>query len=282
LAHKIGKKLEKNVLRPIGKFQGKVWRRTLPIATGALGGFLTGGPMGAIMGGATGLKGALQKGGQPVTFGNLFKSAGMGALGGLGSSALMGAGGMFGIPGGGLSSMLGLGGQTGLLGGLGSGLAGMLGMGGGGAGGAGLGLFGGGAGAGGGLGSMLGLGGGAGGGGGFLSTLLGAGGLPQLASTVLGYGGARRQERRESETGDIQRSLLGQGRELAELSPEARKAMLARAKESIRASQAERGIFTSGVGAAAEAEQLPLIEAQLNQLALQNLINISGAYGQAY
>lgn len=263
----------------IGKTVGK-------IGAGALGGFLTGGPLGALAGGAMG---GFQKGG--LNFKNALKGFGMGGLGGLGTSGMFGSaglgsglGGMFsgGGLGGGLMQNMGLPGL--FRGGMGGGLDftpgfniksmanNVLGtnFGGGGSSGANS-MFGGGGGGGGLLSKLFGQGG-----------IMGSGGIPGLASLILGTQGARQQQKRQSATGDTQRALLGQAGSIAGLSPEAKKQMLDRAREGIRSSQADRGVFTSGGGAREESEQMPMIEAHLNQLMLQNLLNTSNAYGGAY
>jgi len=254
---KIGKAFKK-VARPLGK-----------IAAGAGTGFLMGGPLGALAGG---VMGGMQKGG--LNFRTALKAGGMGALGGLGTSALLGAGGLSGVPGLGMLSGGGVGSSL-----FGGGIAGA------------------GQGAGGVFSSLMGGGGTGGGtgGGGFLSSMMGnvlgggrnggvLGGINplQLAGMLTGIPGARQESRRTSQIQDVQMGLLGQGKELAGISPEARARMLAQAKEGIRASQAERGIYESGVSAAQESELMPMIEQRIREQQLQQILGITGGYSNLY
>ncbi len=260
----------------VGKFAKKIARPIGKAAIGAGTGFLMGGPAGALAGG---LMGGLQKG--ALTFGTALKAGGKGLLGGLGATA---AGGLL---AGGRQAFMSPGDPSGLLsaglgaatGGLGTG-AGAIGAAGAGAR-AGGGFFGGLAGLGRqAMGGIRGLFGGAGqtaagqAGGGIL------GGISplQLAGGVMGHLGQQKQLRAAGALEEEQLGLLREGREIAGISPEARKLMAERAKEQLRGAQAERGIFQSGVSAAQEAELLPLIEAQMQQQQIANIGSLVGGF----
>lgn len=268
----------------LGKILGKV-------GLGALAGFATGGPLGAILGGFGGglMPGALT--GRTALLSGL---AGLG--GGLAGRGLAGlAGGIAGGPGGAIQGFTGglqglFGGRTGTaqmtpeglgVGGFQPSLIGRIG--------GGLGAVGGGVknlftGAGGQLDLTPGfsltnlLGGGQAGGGGFLPYLIGQGGIPGLTSTILGSLQQRKAGQRLGQLQDIQLAALGQARELGGITPEAQRLMMQRALEGIRSAQAERGIFESGVGAQLEAETLPLIEQQLRQQQMAAMLGLAQGF----
>jgi len=241
---------------------GKVLKKAAPVL-GGIGGFMLGGPAGAALGAGLGTGAARG-----------FKGTGIGTRmlkGGLaGFGAGTGLAGLGGLMGGTLGTSLSSGGALGLpfgnpLGTLfGGGLsnAGLAAKG--------LGSFG----------STF----GGGGGGNMLSTLLGqgglmgTGGLPGIASMVLGTQGQSQALGRLGQLQDMQLSSIGEARNLAGLSPEARKSLMNQYREQLRAGQAERGIYQSDVSAAQEAELMPMIEQRLRDQQVQQLLGISGAY----
>jgi len=72
--------------------------------------------------------------------------------------------------------------------------------------------------------------------------------------------------------------LLRRQEALAGLDPAVAAAMTRRAQQNLRGAQAARGIYSSGVAAAQEAELMPMIEQQQRAWQLQQLAGISGQY----
>ena len=304
MAHKVAKKIEKKVFRPVGKTLKPIARVVGNVALPAIGGFLVGGPIGALAGLGVGTRAAIK--GKALTPRTLLQSglatagiglgaaalpsilqSGLGLLSNVGG-ALQGGAGLLGQGLQSVGGMLGgipfpgLGGAGEVVGDIGGLLGGQFGpmdflrnIG------STLGFLQGGPGTGspfgfnplGPLQGLFGGGGAAPQGGG--SLFGGLGGPLMLGSLITNFLAQREQAKALERLMGQQESLIAEQRQLAGTPEEAQREMLRQAREAIRGAQAQRGIFTSGVAAAQEAQLLPLIQAQLQRQRLADLAAIS-------
>lgn len=247
-------------------------------------GFMLGGPAGAMLGAGLGSKMSGQGWGHAIGTG--LKGGALASLAGagLGASGMGSLGSSFSLPGMGGAGMgnmtagqlTGLSGMLNHIPGIGSSLANLTG---------GLGnLAGGGTFAGGMIPGTSFLGMGSGGGsslpGMAASSLFSGGGMNpfSLLGGYLGYRGSQDATNQASNLADKGTGYLDRAGQLAEIDPAALTAQEARAKDTLRGAQADRGIFNSGVGARQEAEVMPMVNANLQQLAFQNAMQMGQAY----
>lgn len=248
-ASRIGKKVGKQAIRAskgvltAGLSETKGGRRLLAKAAAPVlgtAGFVIGGPAGAALGAALGTR--LSQG-QNADWKRVLRSGAIGFGAGAGVGA--GVGGLKALAGKGLSSIAGMG--KGSLSMLASGAKSFLGGG----------MPGGGSGEGGG--SMI-------------------GDLAGLYGGFQSYRGSERALDDLAALEDQQRNLISQQTDLAGLDPAVADRMKNQARQDLRAAQAERGIYESGVAAAQEAELMPQIDQQQRAWQLQQLAGISPQY----
>ena len=97
---------------------------------------------------------------------------------------------------------------------------------------------------------------------------------------VPGMISARKQQKKLSQMQDIKMGKIGEAEQMAKGGPlsTANLAQMAKYREQVRAGQAERGIFSSGVAGAQEAEIMPQIEQSFRQQQANAILGIAGAY----
>ena len=91
---------------------------------------------------------------------------------------------------------------------------------------------------------------------------------------------ARKQQKKLSQMQDIKMGKIGEAEAMAKGGPlsTANLAQMEKYREQLKAGQAERGIFSSGVSGAQEAEIMPQIEARLREQQVNAILGIAGAY----
>lgn len=116
----------------------------------------------------------------------------------------------------------------------------------------------------------------------FLGGGQGGGDLSSLAGLYGAYQGYKGQEGALSDLAGMESrytGLLSKQEQLAGLDPNVAAQMKRQAQQGLRAAQAERGIYESGVSAAQEAELMPRIEQSQRSWQLQQLAGITPQYG---